>query len=95
MLPIIKLNFWSNNNHTESCDWLLNNCSFTRVRTKRSKGDDWSGLSIIGFSQDPMNIEKPNVLGSEISSSTLTPTDLYHEKTMKSVVSLIEDIKKE
>ena len=94
MLPIIKLNYSSKNNHKESCNWLLNHSTFQRVRTKCSKDDDWSGLSLIGYSSDPMNLDKPKVLGSKIKSSNITQTGLFNLKIMKSVISIVKDIEK-
>ena len=66
------------------CDYNFNgvldyidNTKFSRVKTKYSKGDDWTAISLRGYGGGPLDILKPNVLKSGVNEqSTLQDTTL-------------------
>ena len=41
---------------------------FSKVKTKYSKGDDWTAISFRGYGPDPLDILKPNVLKSGVDT---------------------------
>ena len=55
----------------------IDNTKFSRVKTKYSKGDDWTAISLRGYGEGPLDILKPNVLKSGVNEqSTLQDTTL-------------------
>lgn len=55
----------------------IDNTKFSRVKTKYSKGDDWTAISLRGYGGGPLDILKPNVLKSGVNEqSTLQDTTL-------------------
>ena len=44
----------------------IDNTEFSKVKTKYSKGDDWTAISLRGYGEDPLDILKPNVLKSGV-----------------------------
>ena len=71
----------------EPCNYNLNgvldyidNSKFSKVKTKYSKGDDWTAISLRGYGEDPLDILKPNVLKSGVDQhSKLQNTTLMNE----------------
>ena len=45
----------------------IDNTKFSRVKTKYSKGDDWTAISLRGYGEGPLDILKPNVLKSAVN----------------------------
>ena len=59
------------------CDYNFNgvldyidNTKFSRVKTKYSKGDDWTAISLRGYCEGPLDILKPNVLKSGVNDQS-------------------------
>ena len=48
---------------------FIDNTKFSRVKTKYSKGDDWTAISLRGYGPTPLDILKPNVLKSKVNES--------------------------
>ncbi len=46
----------------------IDNAEFSKVKTKYSKGDDWTAISFRGYGPDPLDILKPNVLKSGVDT---------------------------
>ena len=44
----------------------IDNTEFSKVKTKYSKGDDWTAISLRGYGPEPLDILKPNVLKSGV-----------------------------
>ena len=58
----------------------IDNSKFSKVKTKYSKGDDWTAISLRGYGEDPLDILKPNVLKSRVDQhSKLQNTTLMDE----------------
>ena len=58
----------------------IDNSKFSKVKTKYSKGDDWTAISLRGYGEDPLDILKPNVLKSGVDQhSKLQNTTLMNE----------------
>ena len=60
------------------CDYNFNgvldyidNTKFSRVKTKYSKGDDWTAISLRGYGEGPLDILKPNVLRSGVNEQSM------------------------
>lgn len=57
----------------------IDNTKFSRVKTKYSKGDDWTAISLRGYGGGPLDILKPNVLKSGVNEqSKLQDTTLMN-----------------
>ena len=39
----------------------IDNTEFSKVKTKYSKGDDWTAISLRGYGPTPLDILKPNL----------------------------------
>ena len=48
----------------------IDNTKFSRVKTKYSKGDDWTAISLRGYGEGPLDILKPNVLKSGVNEQS-------------------------
>ena len=58
----------------------IDNTEFSKVKTKYSKGDDWTAISLRGYGPDPLDILKPNVLKSGVNEQAkLQDTSLINE----------------
>jgi len=65
---------------------FIDNTKFSRVKTKYSKGDDWTAISLRGYGPTPLDILKPNVLKSKVNESAeLQDTDLLSDLTDKTI----------
>lgn len=71
----------------------LDNTEFSKVKTKYSKGDDWTAVSLRGYGESPLDILKPNVLKSGVNEqSKLQDTTLMSEmgfSVIKEVLNFI------
>ena len=56
-------------NYSAVLDYI-DNTKFSRVKTKYSKGDDWTAISLRGYGPTPLDILKPNVFISVVSCSS-------------------------
>ena len=48
----------------------IDNSKFSKVKTKYSKGDDWTAISLRGYGGGPLDILKPNVLKSGVNEQS-------------------------
>ena len=71
----------------------IDNSKFSKVKTKYSKGDDWTAISLRGYGGGPLDILKPNVLKSGVNEqSTLQDTTLMDTmgfKVIRDVMGMI------
>ena len=71
----------------------IDNTKFSRVKTKYSKGDDWTAISLRGYGSGSLDILKPNVLKSGVDEqSTLQDTTLMDTmgfKVIRDVMGMI------
>ena len=71
----------------------IDNTKFSRVKTKYSKGDDWTAISLRGYGEGPLDILKPNVLKSGVDEqSKLQDTILMNTmgfKVIRDVMGMI------
>ena len=75
------------------CDYNFNgvldyidNTKFSRVKTKYSKGDDWTAISLRGYGEGPLDILKPNVLKSGVNEQSK-----LQDTTLKSVMLQVDN----
>ena len=79
-------------------DWSLvldciDNTKFSKVKTKYSKGDDWTAISLRGYGPTPLDILKPNVLRSKVNESAeLQDTDLLSDQRFTIVKEVLKKI---
>ena len=84
----------------EPCDYNFNgvldyidNTKFSRVKTKYSKGDDWTAISLRGYGEGPLDILKPNVLKSGVNEQSklqnTTLMDTMGFKVIRDVMRMI------
>ena len=72
---------------------FLDGMQFSKVKTRYTKGTDWSALSLRGYSTDCLNILKPGVLKSGIDENAkLQDTFLRKENVMKPINEILEKI---
>ena len=87
-LPIDPVNY----NFAGVLDYI-DNSKFSKVKTKYSKGDDWTAISLRGYGGGPLDILKPNVLKSGVNEqSTLQDTTLMDTlgfKVIRDVMGMI------
>ena len=50
---------------------FLDNLEFKKVKTKYTKGDDWTAISFHGYGRHPLDILKPGVLKSSLNYNIL------------------------
>ena len=66
---------------------FLDNFEFKKVKTKYTKGDDWTALSFHGYGNHPLDILKPGVLKSSVKIDTkLQYTTLINLEEMKPIL---------
>ena len=71
----------------------IDNTKFSRVKTKYSKGDDWTAISLRGYGEDPLDILKPNVLKSGVDEkSKLQDTTLLNEMGFQVISDVLTKI---
>ncbi len=69
------------------------NTEFSKVKTKYSKGDDWTAISLRGYGPTPLDILKPNVLKSKVKTETvLQDTSLLEEDGFQVINDILAKI---
>ena len=87
-LPIEPCDF----NYSAVLDYI-DNTKISKVKTKYSKGDAWTALSLRGYDEDPRNILKPNVLGSKVKTEAkLQDTHLLGNPSFRAVRDIMSRI---
>ena len=59
---IKELNIEPYKNSLKTISTFLDDFEFKKVKTKYTKGDDWTALSFHGYGSHPLDILKPGVL---------------------------------
>ena len=71
----------------------IDNTEFSKVKTKYSKGDDWTAISLRGYGPTPLDILKPNVLKSKVKTETvLQDTSLLEEDGFQVINDILAKI---
>ena len=71
----------------------LDTLEFHKVKTKYTKGSDWTAIALKGYSKDPLDVTKPGVLKTKVKSdSKLQWTELYNVPEMKPILDILETI---
>ncbi len=79
-------------NYSAVLDYV-DNTKVSRVKTKYSKGDAWTALSLRGYGEDPLDILKPNVLGSKVKTEVkLRDTHLLGNPSFRAVRDIMSKI---
>ena len=72
---------------------FIDNTEFSKVKTKYSKGDDWTAISLRGYGPTPLDILKPNVLKSKVNESAeLQDTTLMNEAGFGVIKEVLDKI---
>ena len=90
--PILKeLNLESYTPDISDVGEYLNNLEFKKVKTKYTKGEDWTAISLHGYGQHPLDILKPGVLKSSVKSEAkLQWTSLEAEDHMTPIFEILD-----
>ena len=71
----------------ERLEW----CEFKKVKTKYTKGEDWTAISLHGYGQHPLDILKPGVLKSSVKTEAkLQWTSLEAEDHMTPIFEILD-----
>lgn len=71
----------------------LDTLDFHKVKTKYTKGSDWTAIALKGYSKDPLDVTKPGVLKTKAKSdSKLQWTDLYKVPEMKPIIDVLKTL---
>ena len=71
----------------------LDTLDFHKVKTKYTKGSDWTAIALKGYSKDPLDVTKPGVLKTKAKSdSKLQWTDLYKAPEMKPMLDILKTL---
>ena len=71
----------------------LNDLEFKKVKTKYSKGEDWTAISFHGYGPHPLDILKPGVLKSQVMTETkLQYTSLFDDRNFESIIRILDRI---
>ena len=90
---IKELNIEPYKNSLEKVSTFLDNFEFKKVKTKYTKGDDWTALSFHGYGNHPLDILKPGVLKSSVNIDTkLQWTTLSVVTTMKPILGMLKKL---
>ena len=57
---------------------FLDELEFKKVKTKYTKGDDWTAISFHGYGPDILDILKPGVLKSSVKVDILGPSEMIY-----------------
>ena len=72
---------------------FLDNIDFTKVKTKYTKGKDWTAISLYGYGPNPTDILKPGVLKSSVQiDEKLQWTSLKTATPLQPVFKLLENL---
>ena len=72
---------------------FLDNFEFKKVKTKYTKGDDWTALSFHGYGSHPLDILKPGVLKSSVKiDKELQYTSLINLEEMKPILEILDKL---
>ena len=72
---------------------FLDNIDFTKVKTKYTKGKDWTAISLYGYGPNPTDILKPGVLKSSEIDEKLQWTSLMQATTrLNAVYKVLEKL---
>ena len=90
---IKELNIEPYENSVEKIATFLDNVEFKKVKTKYTKGDDWTALSFHGYGSHPLDILKPGVLKSSVKIDTkLQYTTLINLEEMKPILQILDKL---
>ena len=72
---------------------FLDNIDFTKVKTKYTKGKDWTAISLYGYGPNPTDILKPGVLKSSVQiDEKLQWTSLMEATNIQPVYKVLENL---
>ena len=71
---------------------VIGRINMLKVKTRYTKGGDWTALSLFGYGKKPTDILKPGVLKSSKVSSDLVWTSLADLKELKPLVDFVTDL---
>ena len=90
---IKELNIEPYKNSLEKVSTFLDNFEFKKVKTKYTKGDDWTALSFHGYGNHPLDILKPGVLKSSVKiDKELQYTSLINLEEMKPILEILDKL---
>ena len=90
---IKELNIEPYENSLEKISTFLDNFEFKKVKTKYTKGDDWTALSFHGYGSHPLDILKPGVLKSSVNiDEQLQWTNLHEATPLNPVFKILENL---
>jgi len=90
---IKELNIEPYKNSLDKISTFLDNFEFKKVKTKYTKGEDWTALSFHGYGSGPLDILKPGVLKSSTKIDTkLQYTTLINLEEMKPVLEILDKL---
>ena len=70
--------------------YFLDELEFKKVKTKYTKGEDWTAISFHGYGSDVLDILKPGVLKSSVKiDAKLQYTSLYDEPIMDPIIDIL------
>ena len=79
---IKELNIEPYSKSLEDIAIFLDNLEFKKVKTKYTKGEDWTAISFHGYGSNPLDILKPGVL----------KTSINNEPVMKPIIEILEKL---
>ena len=72
---------------------ILDNLDFTKVKTKYTKGNDWTAISLYGYGPKITDILKPGVLKSSVKiDEQLQWTNLHEATPLNPVFKILENL---
>ena len=90
---IKELNIEPYSKSLEDIAIFLDNLEFKKVKTKYTKGEDWTAISFHGYGSNPLDILKPGVLKSSVKIDTkLQYTTLKNNVVMKPILEILEKL---
>ena len=90
---IKELNIEPYSKSLEDIAIFLDNLEFKKVKTKYTKGEDWTAISFHGYGSNPLDILKPGVLKSSVKIDTkLQYTTLKNDVVMKPILEILEKL---
>ena len=90
---IKELNIEPYSKSLEDIAIFLDNLEFKKVKTKYTKGEDWTAISFYGYGPETEDILKPGVLKSSVKIDTkLQFTKISDEPVMKSIHEILKKL---